>query len=610
MGKCCGQRQVDLLQRGGILYRSEDPERSGGRVDAGEHFGEEGLVFLLGNSAVGMGDKVAERKGRWQMPLLSAQMCLYLLDDQLQRGVVHHQVMVLQAEQPAFGGRVVGQMRLDQRSPLRAGCGGGGVHPCLQVGGRIGSVKAMHTASERGLAPDDLQWRAQALPDKAGAQAIVAGDDLVERIEEGIELFARREAEYGRVQIGIGEWIGQVVEQQAFLQRRQRIDVLHIGHAALDAGDDRIDLRLGQRDQRQQVRGDAGAIGTDAVGRHHEGGCGLQIGGQAPERGLGEQGPYIDLPAEPTQAFDQFDRQQRVAAEGEEVVVASDLFDAEQLAPQRGQHLFEVALRGDIGLQIQRLSIGRGQGGAIELAVGGQRQRLELHVGGRQHVVGKVLGKLETQRCRVRRCGLLIGDHISDQAFVTSVFAGDNHRFFYAIAAAQGRFDLAGLDAEAADLDLRIVAAKEIQASIGQPAGQVAGPVHALTGLLCERIGHEAFGGQVGAMQIALRQLRTGQMQFAGHADWRRLAVAIEHIEPGIGQRPADRHTLLWIGRMLQRQRGDELGALGRTIGLQHGGGAAGVEDLGQRVRICDIAAGEQQTQCAQLRCDCWRIGT
>ncbi len=81
---------------------------------------------------------------------------------------------------------------------------------------------------------------------------------------------------------------------------------------------------------------------------------------------MGEDLGQGELHAQPlAQARDQLHRQQRVPAEGKEVVVAADLLDAEQLAPQRGQDVFEFALRGDIGLQIQCLSVRRRQGGAI-----------------------------------------------------------------------------------------------------------------------------------------------------------------------------------------------------------------------------------------------------
>ena len=63
--------------------------------------------------------------------------------------------------------------------------------------------------------------------------------------------------------------------------------------------------------------------------------------------------------------------------------------------------------------------------------------------------------------------------------------------------ARQDGLDLAELDAEAADLDLVVGAAEELECAVGAPAGQVAGAVHA-GARRPERVGHEALGGQPG----------------------------------------------------------------------------------------------------------------
>ncbi len=111
-------------------------------------------------------------------------------------------------------------------------------------------------------------------------------------------------------------------------------------------------------------------------------------------------------------------------------------------------------------------------------------------------------------------------------------------------------------------------------------------------------------------MQITLSQLRTGDIQFAGYTNRCQLAVAVKHIEPGIGQRPTDRHASAWIGGMFQNQCGDKLGTFGRAIGLQYGYLSVRSEHLGQGMGIGDIAAGEQQTQCTQLRRNQWCVDT
>ena len=62
----------------------------------------------------------------------------------------------------------------------------------------------------------------------------------------------------------------QVVEQDAFLQRRQGVDILDIGGPAGRGGDDPVKLGGVQFHQWQHVRGQVRAVGRDAVGRRFE----------------------------------------------------------------------------------------------------------------------------------------------------------------------------------------------------------------------------------------------------------------------------------------------------------------------------------------------------
>src|SRR5690606_40419863 len=78
----------------------------------------------------------------------------------------------------------------------------------------------------------------------------------------------------------------------------------------------------------------------------------------------------------------------------------------------------------------------------------------------------------------------------------------DDGRLAHALALVQARLDLAELDPEAPDLHLLVVAADIEQRAVVAPPDQVAGPVQA--GIVATgRIGHEAFGGQLRARQVA-----------------------------------------------------------------------------------------------------------
>ena len=86
----------------------------------------------------------------------------------------------------------------------------------------------------------------------------MAIDHVLQRGQEGIEPVAGLERQYAPRQIGVALVLQQVMKEDAFLQRRETVNVLHVGGGARHAGNDRIELRLiqiGQRQFGQIVRG-------------------------------------------------------------------------------------------------------------------------------------------------------------------------------------------------------------------------------------------------------------------------------------------------------------------------------------------------------------------
>ena len=77
----------------------------------------------------------------------------------------------------------------------------------------------------------------------------------------------------------------------------------------------------------------------------------------------------------------------------------------------------------------------------------------------------------------------------------------DNRPNFYLRLAKQERFDLAELDPVAADLDLMVGPAEELELAFGRPAHQIAGPVHP-SGRR-KRIRDEALGIELGPGVVA-----------------------------------------------------------------------------------------------------------
>ena len=168
-----------------------------------------------------------------------------------------------------------------------------------------------------------------------------------------------------------------MVKQDAFLQRRQRIDVLHVSRPARHGGRDAVDIGLFQTDQRQQFGSNGRAAGRDAVGRDDQllGVAAVVSQRRQPgQRWRTEQFPYINVQASLAHPCDERHGQQGMPAQLEEIIVAADLLDLEQLGPDVSQGLFGLALRCFILLGLKGAGIRRRQGFAVQFAVGGQRQ--------------------------------------------------------------------------------------------------------------------------------------------------------------------------------------------------------------------------------------------
>ena len=98
------------------------------------------------------------------------------------------------------------------------------------------------------------------------------------------------------------------------------------------------------------------------------------------------------------------------------------------------------------------------------------------------------------------------------------------------------RFDLAQLDALAANLDLRVGAPQEFDLAVGPHPRAVARLIHAAA-RSAERIGDEALGGQGRGAHVRLRQTRAGQIELARNSDARRLEQRVENVGAIVGQR-------------------------------------------------------------------------
>ncbi|WKX68642.1 hypothetical protein Q3Y56_00575 [Streptomyces sp. XD-27] len=275
--------------------------------------------------------------------------------------------------------------------------------------------------------------------------------------------------------------------------------------------------------------------------RHHGGGVGrvpcrrvLDEPGEAGGVRAAEEVRHPDTHTEfGVHAGDQAHDQQRMAAQGEEVVVDADPFHAQDLREQGAQRLLVRGTRGPVragsGAEVRG-----GQSGTVELAVGGQREPVQGHEGRRDHEVGQLAGHERAQSPGLDAFPCRVGNQAPPGGHVP----GDDGCLDHVGMGGQRGFDFAGFDAEAADLELGVGAACVLQVSVAVPAGEVAGAVHARAGRAV-RVGHEALGGQPRARVIAAGD-RPRDVQLADDTRGNGTQPGAEDVGAHVGQRAAE----------------------------------------------------------------------
>ncbi|MNF46169.1 hypothetical protein D3C84_273240 [compost metagenome] len=199
--------------------------------------------------------------------------------------------------------------------------------------------------------------------------------------------------------------------------------------------------------------------------------------------------------------------------------------------------------------ELPRFQLRFRQGLAVQLAVRRQRHGLQAHQPRRHHVV-RQLG-LQPLAQAAEQFVAALGHHVAHQLLL----ARHHRRFAHRRVRQQTGFDLAELDAEAANLHLLVDPPQVFQGAIGPPAHQVAGAVQALAA--AEGVGDEAFGGQPRTLVVTPRQAFATDVQLAGHAQRQWLQVVVQHVQRGVGQGFAEEHLrLLFVEAVARRPDG------------------------------------------------------
>ena len=84
----------------------------------------------------------------------------------------------------------------------------------------------------------------------------------------------------------------------------------------------------------------------------------------------------------------------------------------------------------------------------------------------------------------------------------------------------EGRFDLGGLDAKSAQLDLLVNSPQKVEVSVRQPTSAIAGTIHSRCWVSAEWICNEPTPGQFGIMEITSRETLPTKIQFPGDPNW------------------------------------------------------------------------------------------
>ncbi|KIH84057.1 hypothetical protein UCMB321_2189 [Pseudomonas batumici] len=592
------QGQAGLFNITSAVLHILQAERQGWLVDIAEHPTEKRLVLRLADTQARLGHIVAVRHRFAQGMGLAEQMRLDFVLDHVQRGVVEGHVVEQQHRQPTVIGRILGKGNADQRRLAHIEAVVARIETLVQLfGQRTGRrIEEQLGDFKRGPTQDHLQRLVEPFPEHGGTEDIVTVDHPLQGAAEILQPRAVPQAEQRLQNIGVALFGADMVIEDARLQRRQRIDILHVRRTARHARQHLIDLRLGQLDQRQQVRGEVFAAIRNQVGRHHDFRAATHRRRQRGQGRLAEQNAHIGAQADLAHALDQADRQQRMAAQFEEVIMAPDPLDLEHIGPDRCQQGFHFALR--------RLVIAAGQGVrlrhrqclAVDLAVQGQRQCVQLHIGTGHHVLRQQALQVAAQ-C-FRRGRLAVRGDIGHQAFVTgNVLAGQHDAFAHLRVGTQARLDFPEFDPETANLHLVVVTPQAFQLAIDRPAAEVAGAIEQGARLMAERVGDKFLGGQVGTVEVTLRHALATDADFTADAQGQQLLAGIEDIDLGIADRTADRHAFGILGHRGHVTGGGVGGGFRRSVAMHQAQLRRQRQQAAERRRVATLAAAQEDPQ-------------
>ncbi|GAA2329846.1 hypothetical protein GCM10010376_57660 [Streptomyces violaceusniger] len=253
--------------------------------------------------------KRAERQGHRELIPSPVQDRLHLVQHHIQGSVILHEMVELQHPTPAFTVRFGRDTHPQQRTPAdihrRTARG-------QQLLNHIGgpAVQGDLLNREPGFAEYHLDRLPQAFPQEYRPECVMPIHDRLESVHVPVQKGPGLELQNDGHDICVVAAVPhEVVEEDAFLQRSQRIHVRHVRRPTGYLLDDPFNLRAGQIDERQHVRRDRLCPLRNHVRRDRDLGL-TGHHGQAGHCRRGEQRLHVNCQTSLPQSFNQRHREQ------------------------------------------------------------------------------------------------------------------------------------------------------------------------------------------------------------------------------------------------------------------------------------------------------------
>ncbi|CAJ4560932.1 Uncharacterised protein [Burkholderia pseudomallei] len=239
-----------------VSLNAQQTERRRRLIDVPQLRPEVRFVVRLAHPQPRLRDEIPERHRPRQVLRSALPDRARLLDHTLERRMIDRQMVKQHARHPAFVLAVASRVNVHQRRAAHVHPIAARIEAGLQLPHDVAFARIELDDANRQRRPalHDLHRLLESLPEKAGAQDVVPIDYLLQCRHKPLHHLAAAERQHARQHVRIAFPRHQVMKQNAFLQRRQRIDVLHVRRTAFHLRHQRVDRLLAQRHQRQLGR--------------------------------------------------------------------------------------------------------------------------------------------------------------------------------------------------------------------------------------------------------------------------------------------------------------------------------------------------------------------